>query len=184
MKFKKIIMWLIVAIVILVCGNYCIKKYLYPYKYGEIVDKYSYEYNLDPYLVLAVIKTESNFNSNAESNKGAKGLMQIMDSTGEWVAEEIGVEDFTPDMLFDEEINIRFGCWYLKNLEGEFGSLDLILAAYNAGSGHVTKWLKDERYSPDGDVLTYIPFAETKKYVDKVKINYNVYKYFYRKNKY
>ena len=73
MKFKKIIMWLIVAIVILVCGNYCIKKYLYPYKYGEIVDKYSYEYNLDPYLVLAVIKTESNFNSNAESNKGAKG---------------------------------------------------------------------------------------------------------------
>ena len=77
-----------------------------------------------------------------------------------------------------------FDTKYLKNLEGEFGSLDLILAAYNAGSGHVTKWLKDERYSPDGDVLTYIPFAETKKYVDKVKINYNVYKYFYRKNKY
>ena len=80
MKFKKIIIWLIVVIVILVGGNYSIRKYIYPYKYEEIVNKYSYEYNLDPLLVLAVIKTESNFNTEAESNKGAKGLMQIMDS--------------------------------------------------------------------------------------------------------
>ena len=60
--------------------------------------------------------------------RGAKGLMQIMDSTGEWIAEEIGNRIiFTPEMLFDErETNIRMGCWYLKNLEGEFGSLDLI----------------------------------------------------------
>ena len=184
MDYKKLLVVVLVAVTMFFITRCGVKNFFFPYKYKEYVDKYSVEYGVDPLLVLSVIKGESNFEPKAESNRGAKGLMQIMDSTGEWVAEEIGVEDFTPDMLFDEEINIRFGCWYLKNLGGEFGSLDLILAAYNAGSGHVTKWLKDERYSPDGDVLTYIPFAETKKYVDKVKINYNVYKYFYRKNKY
>lgn len=179
MKFKKIIMWLIVAIVILVCGNYCIKKYLYPYKYGEIVDKYSYEYNLDPYLVLAVIKTESNFNSNAESNKGAKGLMQIMDSTGEWIASKLEVDNFNTNMLYDPEVNIEFGCWYLNNLLKEFDDLSLALTAYNGGSGNVTKWLNDPKYSNDGQNLTYIPFKETKKYVDKVSTRYNIYKFLY-----
>ena len=101
MKFKKIIIWLIVAIVILVGGKYSIKKYLYPYKYREIVDKYSYEYNLDPFLVLAVIKTESNFNTDAESSKGAKGLMQIMDSTGEWIGSKLEVDNFNTNMLYE-----------------------------------------------------------------------------------
>ena len=85
MKFKKIIIWLIVFFVLLAGGRYIIKEYIYPYKYSNIINEYSAKYELDPYLVLAVIKTESNFNENAESSKGAKGLMQIMDSTGEWI---------------------------------------------------------------------------------------------------
>lgn len=182
MNYKKILVVVLVAVTMFFITRYGVKSFFFPYKYKEYVDKYSEEYNVDPLLVLAVIRGESNFDPKAESNKGAKGLMQIMDSTGKWISEEIGIQEFTPDILFDEETNIRLGCWYLQNLEGEFGSLDLVLAAYNAGSGHVTKWLKDERYSPDGDVLTYIPFAETKKYVDKVKTNYNVYKHFYRNN--
>ena len=179
MKFKKIIIWLIVAIVILVGGKYSIKKYLYPYKYEEIVNKYSYEYNLDPFLVLAVIKTESNFNKDAESSKGAKGLMQIMDSTGEWIASKLEIDNFNTNMLYEPEINIEFGCWYLNNLLKEFGDLSLALAAYNGGSGNVTKWLNDPEYSSDGENLTYIPFKETKKYVDKVSTRYNVYKFLY-----
>ena len=153
MKFKKIIIWLIVVIVILVGGNYSIRKYLYPYKYEEIVNKYSYEYNLDPLLVLAVIKTESNFNTEAESNKGAKGLMQIMDSTGEWIASKLEVDNFNTNMLYEPEINIEFGCWYLNNLLKEFGDLSLALAAYNGGSGNVTKWLNDPEYSREGENL-------------------------------
>ena len=81
MKFKKIIIWLIVLILLLAEGKSVIKKYIYPQKYHSLVKQYSAQYDLDPYLVLAVIKTESNFNENVESNKGAKGLMQIMDST-------------------------------------------------------------------------------------------------------
>ena len=82
-------------------------------------------------------------------------------------------------MLFDPEINIEFGCWYLNNLLSEFDDLSLALAAYNGGSGNVTKWLNDPEYSSDGENLTYIPFKETKKYVDKVSTRYNVYKFLY-----
>ena len=182
MNYKKLLVIVLVAATMFFITQYGVKKFFFPYKYKEYVDKYSKEYNVDPLLVLSVIRGESNFNPDAVSSRGAKGLMQIMDSTGEWIAKEIGIENFTPDMLFNEETNIRMGCWYLKNLEGEFGSLDLLIAAYNAGSGHVAQWLKDERYSGNGKDLTYIPFAETKKYVDKVKTNYNVYKHFYRNN--
>ena len=179
MKVKKFIIWFIIAIVILIGGKYIIKNYIYPYNYSEILNKYSYEYDLDPLLVLSVIKTESNFNIESESIKGAKGLMQIMDSTGEWIAEKLEVDNFNPNMLYEPEINIRFGCWYLNNLLMEFGDLSLALAAYNGGSGNVTKWLNDPEYSSDGENLTYIPFKETKKYVDKVSTRYNIYKFLY-----
>lgn len=179
MKFKKIIIWLIVFLVLLAGGKYIVKKYIYPDKYISVINEYSAQYDLDPYLVLAVIKTESNFNENAESNKGAKGLMQIMDSTGEWIADKLEVDNFESEMLFDPEINIEFGCWYLDNLLLEFDDLSLALAAYNGGSGNVTKWLNNPEYSSDGENLTYIPFKETKKYVDKVSTRYNVYKFLY-----
>ena len=179
MKFKKIIIWLIIAVVILIGGNYSIEEYVYPYKYSELVNKYSYKYDVDPYLVLAVIKTESKFNPNAESIRGAKGLMQIMDSTGEWIASKLQVDNFTVDMLYNPEINIEFGCWYLNNLLNQFGDLSLALAAYNGGSGNVTKWLNDPLYSVDGENLTYIPFKETKKYVDRVNTRYNIYRFLY-----
>lgn len=179
MKFRKIIVWLIIAIILLFGGKYIIKRYIYPYKYSEIVNEFSYKYNLDPFLVLAVIKTESNFDEDAESSKGAKGLMQIMDSTGEWIASKVGVDDFNPNMLYEAEVNVEFGCWYLNNLLNEFDDLSLALAAYNGGSGNVTKWLNDPEYSNDGESLTYIPFKETKKYVDRVSTRYNIYKFLY-----
>ena len=92
---------------------------------------------------------------------------------------KIELDDFNTNMLYDPEINIEFGCWYLNNLLEEFGDLSLALAAYNGGSGNVTKWLSNPEYSSDGENLTYIPFKETKKYVDKVNTRYNVYKFLY-----
>ena len=179
MKFKKIIVFLLIFILLLLGVKQGIRKYIYPYKYKEYVDKYSSEYGLDPLLVLSVMKAESKFDKNSTSNRGAKGLMQIMDYTAEWIAEEIGIEYFLPNILYDPETNIKMGCWYLDNLITEFGNVDTALAAYNAGSGNVTKWLQSENYSKDGETLYYIPFPETKKYVERIKVNYKMYKYIY-----
>lgn len=182
MKFRRILIILIALVVVYFSVTFIAKKYVFPYKYSEYINTFSEEYDIDPLLVLSVIKTESDFNENAISNRGAKGLMQIMDKTGAWAAEEIGINYFLPNMLFNPEINIRMGCWYLANLETEFTDLDLVLAAYNGGSGNVNKWLEDPEYSKDGEKLDYIPFKETKKYVDKVNTNYSIYKYLYERN--
>ena len=180
MDYKKLLVVVLVAVTMFFITRCGVKNFFFPYKYKEYVDKYSVEYDVDPLLVLSVIKGESNFDPKAESNRGAKGLMQIMDSTGEWISETLGIEDFSSEKLLNPEVNVEFGCWYLNNLISEFDDLSLALAAYNGGSGNVTKWLKNPEYSIDGKSLTYIPFKETKKYVDKVTLNYNIYKFFYR----
>ncbi|MBB6713693.1 lytic transglycosylase domain-containing protein [Clostridium gasigenes] len=182
MKFRRILIILIALVITYFSLTFIMKEYVFPYKYSEYVDKFSEEYDIDPLLVLSVIKTESDFKEDALSIREAKGLMQIMDKTGEWAGKEIGMNYFLPNMLFDPKINIRMGCWYLANLESEFTDLDLVIAAYNGGSGHVKEWLENKEYSKDGKKLDYIPFPETKKYVDKVKTNYSIYKYLYSKD--
>lgn len=152
---------------------------LYPLKYSELVQKYSEQYDLDPYLVFAIIKAESSFRHTAVSRKNARGLMQITEGTGKWSADSIGLKDYTADMLFDPETNINIGCWYLARLYYEFGDTDLVLAAYNAGSGNVSRWLKNKELSPSGETLDKIPFRETEKYLKKVRNNYLIYKKLY-----
>ena len=151
-------------------------KIFYPVKYENQIIKYSQKYNLEPCLVAAVIRTESNFNEKAVSHRDAKGLMQIMPDTALWIAENMQLSNFNMETLYDTEVNIAMGCWYLNNLNTEFnGDINLVLAAYNGGRGNVQKWLKDEEYSIDGKSLNLIPFEETDKYVKKVNTNYNIY---------
>ena len=185
MKFlRKIFCRLIVLVVALIAlgvgSKYIIQENFFPYKYQEYVDQYSTQYKLDPLLVLAVIKTESNFDDDAHSHKNAVGLMQITVETGEWAAKEMGYNKFSKEDLYNEEYNIRMGCWYLRRLNDTFNDdLDLTIASYNAGPTNVQTWLQDEKYSSNGKSIDYIPFGETKKYVDKVNTYYNVYKYLY-----
>ncbi|HRU41015.1 MAG TPA: lytic transglycosylase domain-containing protein [Candidatus Diapherotrites archaeon] len=155
-------------------------KLLYPIEHKEIIIKYGQMHKVDPLLLAALIKTESNFEPRAESRKGAKGLMQITPSTGEWIAKTIGVNNFNEDMLFDPETNIMLGSWYIEHLTNYYkGSFELVFAAYNGGRGNVDKWLKDKNLSSDGMTLDTIPFSETKKYLEKLKKNYNIYKMIY-----
>ena len=156
-----------------------IKVFLYPRKYSVYVEKYSKEYNLDENFVYSIIKAESKFNPNALSHKGAKGLMQIADITRDWAIVELDLEKDID--IYDPEINIMIGCWYLNRLYKEFGNTDLVIAAYNGGSGNVSKWLADEKYSQDGKKLHIIPFDETDKYVKKVNRNYEQYNKIYGK---
>jgi len=158
-----------------------ILKYVYPVKYEDIIEKYAAEYNLDLYLIAAIIKVESNYNVTAKSNKGAIGLMQIKSSTGEWVGKQLGIKNFTEEMLYDPEINIKIGCWYINYLIKYYNdNKQLALAAYNGGQGNVNKWLKDEKLSDDGITLKNIPFEETRRYIQKVNKVYNIYKKVYQ----
>lgn len=180
-KVKALIKLFLVVLIVIGIFNYKdILKIIYPLKYEEYIVKYSHEYDLDPNFVAAVIKTESNFENDAVSHRGAYGLMQIMPDTADWINYQMGNKEISYDRLYDPEINIKMGCWYLDNLSLEFnGDLSLILAAYNGGRGNVQKWLKDEEFSKDGENLHNIPFKETREYVEKVDKNYDMYKKLY-----
>lgn len=174
------------ALLILLCVsayflNRLSEKRTYRLVYGELITEMAGEYHIDPYLVAAVIHCESSNNKDAVSPVGAMGLMQIMPDTGGWIADKLEAEGFCEDQLFDPRTNIRFGCWYLAYLTDKFqGNGKSVLAAYNAGPGNVEKWLKDERYSRDGQ-LTDIPFPETERYIEKVYRAYEKYLTLYEK---
>lgn len=174
---------IIIAVVVIVFILDNVSKKMFPLEYKELVIKYAEENELDPLLVFSVIKAESNFDPKATSHKNARGLMQIIDNTGLWAADKMGIEGFKAENLYDPEVNIKIGCWYLKNLRNEIyqynGEInnDLLLAAYNGGIGNVQKWLKDKEYSSSGKTLDKIPYKETENYVRKV----NGYKIVYKK---
>lgn len=178
---RKIVICLLIAVIIAgaVFSAFQLITYRYPLMYRELIEKYSDQYDLDPYLVLAVIKVESSFRSDAVSPRDARGLMQITGKTGEWIAGKLKISNYSKDMLFEPETNIRIGCWYLSTLYQEFGELELMLAAYNAGSGNVSQWLKNNKYSKNGKSLDKIPFKETEKYLVKVKKSHAIYKKLY-----
>lgn len=157
-----------------------VEKTLYPLEHTSYIEKYSEEYRLDKWLVISIIWVESKFDSTATSPKDARGLMQITPETGKWAAKKIGIKEFDAEELYDPETNIRIGCWYLDNLRTQFdGHLEVIVAAYNGGSGNVTKWLEDKKYSDDGVTLKKIPFEETENYVERVFTAYDRYREIY-----
>lgn len=167
------ILWLIIFLFI----AYCAICVLFPIKYADEILKYSDKYDLEPGLVCAIINTESRFQTDAESHKGARGLMQLMPATVDWAVEGMGIENFSYANIEEPDVNIDIGCWVLSFLSKQFnGNEELMAAAYNAGSGNVTKWLGDTKYSADGEYLDDIPFAETANYVKKVMLYEKIYK--------
>ena len=145
---------------------FAIQENNYPTAYSEYVDKYSEKYNVPKDVIYAVIKIESNFKYDATSYKDARGLMQLMPGTYEWMCSKEGI-DPEAYSINDPEINIMIGTRYLAYLYSEFEIWDTVFAAYNAGHGTVRKWLSDERYGKDGH-LTDIPYPETSSYVKKI----------------
>lgn len=162
-----------------------ILRTIYPIHYQELIQKYSQEYEVDPYLITSIMKNESKFNPEAVSRKDAKGLMQVAPITGEWASEQLNIENYSQNMLFEPELNIKIGVWYLTVLKREFGdNMGTIVAGYNAGNGNVKKWLQDPQYSEDGKTLKEIPFYETKIYQKKVLRDYRIYKKIYKEELY
>ncbi len=148
-------------------------KHLFPMPYMETVLSSAAEYDVPPALLYALIKAESNFDTNAESVKEAKGLTQMLDKTAAWCAEKSGLPCTD---LSDPAESIPLGAFYLGYLLDMYGGDETCaVAAYNAGHGRVDGWLADARYSPDGKTLTEIPFPETDRYINKVALFKTVY---------
>jgi soluble lytic murein transglycosylase len=145
------------------------REYLYPFPYREKVFHYATEREVDPFLIAAVIRTESKFVPTARSPKGAIGLMQMMPETGQWVAGQLDQRGFSPAMLTDPDTSIRFGAWYLASLKKEFKDNEiLVLAAYNGGRGNVNQWMRQMNWDRNFREIEKIPYQETREYVRKV----------------
>lgn len=151
----------------------------YRLDYPTLIRRYATQYDLDPYVVAAIVHCESGNRSNAESHKGAIGLMQIMPETGTWIAEKLGMDEYETDMLRQPETNIHFGCWYLEFLYARFENDATVFVAYNAGHNRVRGWLDDASYSTDGETLSEVPHTEARNYVQKVQRAYDKYKTLY-----
>ena len=164
----------------IICCRYVQKQTrmrMYPRHYQAIVEQNSAAYGIPCELIYAVIRSESNFDPNAQSPAGARGLMQLMPQTYEWIAWRLR-EDAAADAIWEPGQNIRYGCYLLSYYYQKYSNWESALAAYNAGDGNVDRWLADPAYSEDGR-LTDIPFAETRNYVKRVEAAREAYEELY-----
>ena len=138
----------------------------YPMKYEQIVRGHARNYELDPALLAAVIYQESKFRSDAKSSSGAIGLMQLQPETAKGIAIRTGGSRFQTSDLYNPEINVRYGSWYLRHLLDKYDDERTALAAYNAGQRNVDEWRAQGKE---------IQFSETREYVNRVEHLKGVY---------
>lgn len=144
-------------------------RYVYPFNYRASITSHAEANGLDPLMVAAVIKAESNFWPWARSGRDARGLMQVTPQTGSWVADQVGMGDFEDQALYDPEVNLQLGCWYLAYLIRQYdGRMPVVLAAWNGGLTNVNSWLADGTWSGELDDAGKIPFGETRDFVVRV----------------
>jgi len=140
--------------------------------YRELLERLAAHKGLDPDLVDAVVHAESGRRAAVVSPKGAVGLMQLMPATAREVGVWIGMEEVSDAMLRDPEVNLRLGVEYLGWLVDRFGSLELALAAYNAGPGRVGEWRRDHPELPPDRLVEEVAFEETRNFVSRVLHRY------------
>ncbi len=180
---------LLIALGIVLCfalrGGYnTFIRSTYKLEHYDTVMQACTDYDVDPALAYAIMRTESKFDENALSSANAKGLMQVADITLEWLqfrSDEF--DNVSPDQLFDPVTNIRCGVYTLSLLEELFDSEQAVIAAYNAGVGAVQGWLEDPAYSSDGVTLHTIPYEETRAYVERVQSSKAIYTEYYHLSK-
>jgi len=152
----------------------------FPLPYRKALEEYCRAQGLDPYLMAALIRQESEFNPTAVSPANARGLAQVMPATGRQLSRQLGIRRFRTAMLFTPDTNLRMGTYYLKQLSDELqGKWEATLASYNAGKSHVTAWLAAGNYREPAEFVESIPFNETRVYVQSVLRNAEVYRKLY-----
>jgi soluble lytic murein transglycosylase len=145
-----------------------ILQIIFPLTYWDAIKRQAAIYELDPYVVAALIAQESTFDPNARSVANAWGLMQIVPSTGRRLATALGIRRFTTSMLTSGETNIRLGTLYFKRLVQQFGGTHYALASYNAGENRVVRWKAERPGMDEDEFIDDIPFPETQNYVKRI----------------
>ncbi|HBV95895.1 MAG: lytic transglycosylase [Peptococcaceae bacterium BICA1-7] len=180
-KFKVTRLLIVALLILLFLNADNIGRMVFPVPYRQIIFSQAAGTGLDPYLLAAMVKTESNFNPGAVSIKGARGLMQVMPETGRWVAGQKGVNNYSHDLLFIPEKNIQIGAYYVGHLlENYKGNTVMMLGAYNAGTGNVKKWVEQGQWNGEKSRVDRIPYPETRQFIRKVLFYQQVYSYLYR----
>lgn len=169
-KKKKYIVSLIVLLVIFILlDSTIVLKLMFPVNYKQEIKNSAAHYNVDPYLIMAIIQIESKYNPSRVSKKGAVGLMQVMPDTAKWIIEEANFSKMAKEYLDEPDMNIELGSWYIRFLKNEFNNnLYATIAAYNAGPGNVRKWLNEGVWDGKRETIEKIPFGETRHYVQRV----------------
>jgi soluble lytic murein transglycosylase len=142
----------------------------FPTPHREELSAAARQWDLDEAIVYGLIRQESRFMAEARSRVGAAGLMQLMPATARWVARQISMRAFKPDMLLRPEVNLQMGTYYFRRVLMDLGHPLLATAAYNAGPGRARRW-RDERALEGAIYAETIPFNETRDYVKKVFTN-------------
>ncbi len=155
----------------------------YPLPYLEPLENYSEQQGLDPFMVAALVRQESEFDPQVISRAGAYGLTQVMPSTGRELSRSLGIRGFRTGMLTDPAVNLRLGTVYLKRLLTQLdGQWELALAAYNAGKTRAIAWQSRSEFREPAEYIESIPFPETHNYVKVVLRNADLYRRLYSKN--
>ena len=139
---------------------------VYPFPYANLIQTWAAQRQINPLLVVALIRQESRFSPKIRSAVGATGLMQVMPDTARWIKQSTGLDGYD---LTDPEDSIQLGTWYLDHTHAEYNNHSLFaVASYNAGPGNVAKWIQRGGYSDADDFAEKIPFPETKGYIRSV----------------
>ena len=183
-----LLIFAIAAVIVIINWKSIIQKaedilptaFTYPTEYEEYVTKYGTEYNVEPALIYAVIKTESSFKPKAVSNVGARGLMQLMEEAFTWLKYRMGDQrDITFDSMFDPQTNIQYGTYYLSFLLEHYNNnIDLAVAAYHGGIGTVDGWLEQGIVDKNNVDVDKIPLTndKTAEYIRRIRKAYYKYK--------
>jgi len=167
---------LLFFLVILFYNSSWLGRWIYPIRYEKDIAVSAKNYGVDPVLIAAIIRVETNFNPDKTSKKGAIGLMQLMPDTAKWIVDRAGYAEETAKSLHRADVNIEVGAWYLRSLFDQFdGNRIAVLAAYNAGPGNARKWLDSGTWDGTLEGIDQIPFGETRHYIQRVLYYYGKY---------
>lgn len=155
-------------------------QFAFPIPYRDSIVQHSREQGLDPYLVAALIRQESEFNVSVRSHANAYGLMQLLPSTAKGLARHFGIRRFKTDQLLLADRNIQLGTYFFHNLFNSYGGeAEIALASYNAGPGRANLWRTWGPFREPAEFIEVVPFHETRGYVQIVLRNADVYRRLY-----